>query len=193
MFKFLCVLLLVAAQDALANEPNIQGSYWELARDTVGPSLLRALTLLPSILKQDSCPDDVKTLRVALLESRELLDVFSFAYPKCKPDNAGTWTCTCKHDGLQPPPSWPASPPPASHHGKGKKGHDHEDHHGSKHGHRGRSLMAARAQSAHRMADPLGDELVGGKRKHDLLLLLRKDLDEGYEVRPTCSLLAEFV
>jgi len=55
-------------------------SYGSLASDNVAGAFKQLLVLLPS-LTQDSAPDSVKPLRKSILYSRNLLDIFVYAYP----------------------------------------------------------------------------------------------------------------
>eukprot|EP00198_Chlamydomonas_reinhardtii_P013099 XP_001702436.1 predicted protein [Chlamydomonas reinhardtii] len=57
-----------------------EDSYADLAARVVPAKLRQALKLLPC-LTADTGPGEVKPLRVSLLEAREQLDVFSFAFP----------------------------------------------------------------------------------------------------------------
>ena len=55
-------------------------SYGDLALINVPAKFQRAVELLP-LINATSRPQDVKLLRVALLEAAQLLDIFVFAYP----------------------------------------------------------------------------------------------------------------
>mmetsp|Transcript_9653 Transcript_9653/g.23968 ORF Transcript_9653/g.23968 Transcript_9653/m.23968 type:complete len:415 (-) Transcript_9653:442-1686(-) len=86
VWPWLCVFF-------LAQTLALQESYWDLAEQTCGPAVYKAIQLLPTILTKDSGPGDVKQLRFALLEARELLDIFSFAFslPTRTSDDMGAW------------------------------------------------------------------------------------------------------
>lgn len=54
-------------------------TYGELAQDKVPGGMQEVLRLLPDLTNQ-SLPTEVKTLRITILEVRDLLDIFAFAY-----------------------------------------------------------------------------------------------------------------
>lgn len=58
----------------------LEPSYGQLAREYVPKQYARVLDLLPN-LTSTTLPSEVKELRVSLLQIRNLLDVFVFAYP----------------------------------------------------------------------------------------------------------------
>lgn len=72
--------LFLGSARAIAFGTESEPSYPDLAAATVPAAYMKAITLLPKMLNESTGPGDVKTLRVSLLEARELLDVFSYLY-----------------------------------------------------------------------------------------------------------------
>eukprot|EP00696_Hemimastix_kukwesjijk_P012874 gnl/Hemi2/26193_TR8790_c0_g1_i1.p1 gnl/Hemi2/26193_TR8790_c0_g1~~gnl/Hemi2/26193_TR8790_c0_g1_i1.p1 ORF type:complete len:336 (+),score=125.83 gnl/Hemi2/26193_TR8790_c0_g1_i1:138-1145(+) len=78
--SLLVLVLLLACCGAAAASRREDPSYGDLAAQTIPPLLSKALGLLPT-LNATTLPQDVSSLRKAILYAREMLDIFVFSYP----------------------------------------------------------------------------------------------------------------